>query len=219
MRVGNDKDYRNTDTCPVLAEVAFKKNDLEDKIRKEHKRAKIMYTYVRNKQGAYFGPFSKIYNDKCAYCGVLIGIKDICMFEVDHFICESSFSNDIKGRSEAGRVNNLVLSCYSCNRGKGNLLIEGAYKKILNPDDGSIAKVFVRDEDYYIRIQSDYVGDSVIEDFYKELTLGSELRRLDYLLLEMRNLISVHRLDNPDIAEKLEQCFCSLIMKRNKTLI
>lgn len=219
MHAEKNRDYRNTDSCPVLADVALKKSALEGTIRKDHKRAKIMYNYVHDKQDAYFKPFSEIYNSKCAYCGVLIGIIDIRMFEVDHFVCEDVFSDDTTGRSEAGKVSNLVLSCYSCNRGKGKLVIDGEYKKTLNPDDGSIAKVFARDNNYYIRIQPDYTEDHVIADFYEKLLLGSEFRRLDYLLLEIKNLISVQRLHNPIMAEKLEQCFSRLIVKRNKTLV
>lgn len=217
MCTEKNKDYRNTDTCPVLTDVARKKSALEDNIRKDHNRAKIMYNYVHDKQAAYFKPFSEIYNSKCAYCGILIGIIDIRMFEVDHFVCEDVFSNDTSGRSEAGKVSNLVLSCYSCNRGKGKLIIDGDYKKALNPDDNSIAKVFVRDDNYYIKIKPGYTRDHVIEDFYERLLLGSEFRRLDYLLLEIKKLIQ--RLHNPIIAQKLEQCFSRLVVKRNKTLI
>lgn len=217
MCTKKNKDYRNTDTCPVLTDVALKKSALEGKIRKDHKRAKIMYNYVHDKRAAYFKAFSEIYNSKCAYCGVLIGIIDIRMFEVDHFVCEDVFSNDTTGRSEAGKVNNLVLSCYSCNRGKGKLVIDGQYKKTLNPDDNAIAKVFMRDDNYYIKIQSVYAGDHIIADFYERLLLGSEFRRLDYLLLEINNLIQ--RLHDPITAQKLEQCFGKLVVKRNKTLI
>lgn len=219
MRVEKNNDYRNTENCPILVDVALKKCALESRIQKEHRRAKIMYNYVHDKQAAYFAPFSKIYNSKCAYCGVMIGIIDIRMFEVDHFVCEDAFPNNTAGRSEAGKVSNLVLSCYSCNRGKGKLAIDGKYKKILNPDEGAIAKVFMRDENYYIKIRPDYTGNYIVTNFYDKLLLGSEFRRLDYLLMEIENLISMQRSHNSSIAEKLEQCFSRLIVKRNKTLV
>lgn len=219
MHVEKDKDYRNTDGCLVLTDVALKKDELEREIRKKHTRAKIMYNFVHDKQADYFKPFSEIYNRKCAYCGVLIGIIDIRMFEVDHFVCEDAFSDNITGRSIAGKVSNLVLSCYSCNRGKGKLVFGEEYKKTLNPDDNSIAKVFVRDDNYYIKIQPDYTADHVIADFYERLLFGSEFRRLDYLLMEIKNLISVQSSHNPYLAKKLEQCFSRLVVKRNKTLI
>lgn len=129
------------------------------------------------------------------------------------------FSKDTAGRSEAGKVSNLVLACYSCNRGKGKLMIDEDHQGTLNPDDGSIAQVFDRNEDYYICIRPDYAEDQVVVDFYQKLLLGSEFRRLDYLLLEIKNFISTQRTSNPTVAEKLEQCLGALIMKRNKTLI
>jgi len=98
-------------------------------------------------------------------------------------------------------------------------MIDEDHKKTLNPDDGSIARVFVRAEDYYICICPDYAEDQLVIDFYQKLLLGSEFRRLDYLLLEMKNFISTQRISNPTVAEKLEQCLGALIMKRNKTLI
>lgn len=187
MLTDTNKDYRNTTNCPVLVDVALKKCALERKIQQDHKRAKIMYNFVHDKQDVYFKPFSEIYNCKCAYCGAWIGISDIRLFEVDHFICEDAFSKDTAGRSEAGKVSNLVLACYSCNRGKGKLMIDEDHQGTLNPDDGSIAQVFDRNEDYYICIRPDYAEDQVVVDFYQKLLLGSEFRRLDYLLLEIKN--------------------------------
>ena len=95
MLTDTNKDYRNTTNCPVLVDVALKKCALERKIQQDHKRAKIMYNFVHDKQDVYFKPFSEIYNCKCAYCGAWIGISDIRLFEVDHFICEDAFSTSL----------------------------------------------------------------------------------------------------------------------------
>lgn len=76
MLTDTNKDYRNTTNCPVLVDVALKKCALERKIHQDHKRAKIMYNFVHDKQDVYFKPFSEIYNCKCAYCGAWIGISD-----------------------------------------------------------------------------------------------------------------------------------------------
>lgn len=217
MDINND--YRNTINSPVLSDVADKKNNLEAKIRAEHPRANIMYNLIKDKQGDYFDIFSKIYNCKCAYCGVLIGITDVRLFEIDHFICESSFPCSTEGKSEAGKVSNLILACYSCNRGKGNLLIDEDYQKILNPDDNSIAQVFGRDQDYHIYIRQAYAENQSVVGFYKKLLLGNEFRRIDYLLMEMKDFIFTQHISNPVIADKLEQCLAALIMKRNATLI
>lgn len=218
MPANTNKDYRNTTNCPILVDVALKKCELERKIQEEHQRAKIMYNFIHDKQDIYFNQFSEIYNFKCAYCGVSIGISDKRLFEVDHFICEDAFSKNTEGRKEAGKVSNLVLACYSCNRGKGKLMINENYREMMNPDDGSIAQVFYRSEDYYICIRPDFAKDQVVIDFYHRLLLGSEFRRLDYLLLEIKNFISTQRTTNPTAAKQLQQCLATLIIRRNKTL-
>lgn len=57
MLTDTNKDYRNTTNCPVLVDVALKKCALERKIQQDHKRAKIMYNFVHDKQDVYFKPF------------------------------------------------------------------------------------------------------------------------------------------------------------------
>lgn len=213
------KDYRNADGCPVLSNVQQKKMILENTILQNHPRQQIMYNAVRDKDSTFFKEFAKIYNQKCAYCGAKIGHTDIRLFEVDHFICQSSYSNDTQGRIAAGKTSNLALSCLSCNRGKGDLLIDGKYRELLNPDDGSIATVFFRDDNYYIRVEDAYSDDPVVQSFFKQLMLESELRRLDYLLLEMNNLLSTLKNKNLGLAARLEQCMSILLQRKNETLI
>lgn len=216
--MGISADYRNTDRCPILSRVGEKKEELERKIKEEHKKVKIMYYQIKDKQKEYFLDFAKIYNFKCAYCGAALKFTGIRLFEIDHFICESVFPNDTEGRAQAGRIENLIFSCYLCNRGKSNLHIKEDCQDLLNPDDNSIADVFYRDEEYYIRINEDYSENNLIHLFYEKLLLGSETRRLDFLLLEMGNLIEELKNSNPDFANKLEQCQGRLMQKRNCTL-
>lgn len=59
MLTDTNKDYRNTTNCPVLVDVALKKCALERKIQQDHKRAKIMYNFVHDKQDVYFKHFLK----------------------------------------------------------------------------------------------------------------------------------------------------------------
>lgn len=218
MAVGISKDYRNTDKCAALSEVSTKKSRLDVKIRQKHSRTKIMYNRINEKQGEYFIEFSEIYNYKCAYCGAAHKFTDIRLFEVDHFVCEAAFSDDTAGRTEAGRIENLTFSCYSCNRGKGQLHIDADHQSVLNPDDNSIASVFYRSEDYYIEIDKEHLEDSLVKQFYEKLLLGSEARRLDFLLLEMDNFIGKLQASNKELADKLEQCMCRLMQKKNYTL-
>jgi len=217
--MGIKKDYRNTDKCPSLSDVETKKNILNQKIREKHPRTKILYNLIKNKQGEYFKEFAEIYNHKCAYCGAVLKFTDIRLFEVDHFICESSFPNDTNGRATAGKVENLVFSCYSCNRGKSRLYVELGYQATINPDDNSIATVFSRDEEYYIKISNDSCKDSFVQLFYEKLRLGSEARRIDFLLLEMDNLVAQLLDSNKELAEKIEQCKSKLLQKKNYALI
>ena len=208
-------DYRNAIHCPPLNEVAKQKGELGQKIRDAHPRRKIIYNSINNKQSEYFKEFAKIYNFKCAYCGASVKFTDVRLFEIDHYICESAFPNDTKGRAEAGKIENLIFSCYSCNRGKGKLHIKGDYAFLLNPDENSIANAFFRTPDYYIHVQEEHTSDEFVKLFYKELTLGSEFRRLDFLLLEMDQLITQLRTSNKDLANKLELCLGRLMQKKN----
>lgn len=60
----------------------------------------------------------------------------------------------------------------------------------LNPDGEKIKNVFIRDEQYYIRINDKFKHNTTIEEFYRKLHLGSELHRLDYLIM---NIIGLQR--------------------------
>lgn len=79
----------------------------------------------------------------------------------------------------------MVLSCRKCNLAKRDFKWSEEYSSVFNVDDGSIAKLFYRDEDYYIRIEKEYITDSVICSFYNKLKLSEEIRRLDFLLMNM----------------------------------
>jgi len=76
---------------------------------------------VEYQRGELFGFEVKEYllqkwNRKCAYCGV-----ENVPFEIEHILARS------KGGSN--RVNNLCLSCHSCNQAKGNKPVEEFLKK------------------------------------------------------------------------------------------
>ena len=130
MLTDTNKDYRNTTNCPVLVDVALKKCALERKIQQDHKRAKIMYNFVHDKQDVYFKPFSEIYNCKCAYCGAWIGISDIRLFEVDHFICEDAFLADLYSTAFFTMPVEKVME-YAENNKKMKVLIVDKDMKIL----------------------------------------------------------------------------------------
>lgn len=203
-------DYRNTDYCPRLENVEDRKKVLEREIRKNHPRLQIMYNKIHSRGTIFNQKFCNIYNCKCAYCGVSMDLLPAMLFEIDHFVAESYFDD----KTEAGKVENLVLACYQCNRNKKKFEIKGEYTEILNTDNGKIADVFYRDEKYYIRIKDEYAGDEIIKSFYDQLKLVQQSRRLDYLWLNMQGLQK--QLAGTAEGEKLLNAMEILRRKRNR---
>lgn len=203
-------DYRNTEYCPILENVADKKKTLEKKITIAHPRQKIMYNKVRKRNTAFNKEFCDIYNCKCAYCGVSMDILPAMLFEVDHFVAETLFDDKV----EAGKIDNLVLACYQCNRNKKEFEMGEEYIEKLNTDAGQIANVFFRDNDYYIRISDAYIDDKTINRFYNQLQLMHQTRRLDYLLISMQGLHK--KIEGTVQGGKLAEAILILQRKRNK---
>lgn len=204
-----ERDYRNTPYCEVLVDVRLKKSKLSNDILLESPRTKIMHNRVKENRSSYKTKFMEIYNFKCSYCGNSIDNLSLYLFEIDHYIYESSFES----KEEAGRMINLVLACYDCNRSKNSFLIKEDYLKILNPDLDDIKNVFVRDTLFYIQISEEYKEDEYIKDFYNKLKLGYQSRRLDYLLLNLNALCK--SLDEIPQMSKLNIILRELRMKRN----
>ena len=175
-------DYRNTIYEVSKKDIINEKNALEDKIKKEHPKVKIIYNQINKKDGNYNKQFRNIYNNKCAYCGISTDVISSELFEIDHFICEISFNGD---SINAGKINNLVLSCKKCNRAKKDFIWNEIYSLKFNVDDESITELFYRDVDYSIKIEKEYITDDSIYNFYIKLKLNEEIRRLDFLLMNM----------------------------------
>lgn len=173
-------DYRNTIYCPRLDGIKDRKKAVEDMIIRDHPKATDMHNWLHKNDNVYKEPFIKAYNGKCAYCGAMVPKRS---FQIDHFLCESS----LKKKSDAGYMANLVLACDNCNLNKSDYMIPSEYIDQLHPDGTGITECFHRDDLYYIRIAYG-ITDGVICGFYNTLRLGNELRRLDYLLMNMRGL-------------------------------
>ena len=111
----------------------------------------------------------------------------------------------------------MVLSCKCCNRDKSNFTWPIEYNKLLHPDAGNLKHLFVRDNGYYIRIAKTYEDDNVILGFYRQLKLGSQKRRLDYLLIEMIGLQEHLVEKNPNFRrlDLLKECIDLLSRRRN----
>lgn len=207
-------DYRNTIYCPKLDGIKDRKKDVEDMIKKDHRRARDMHAYVSVNDDIYKNMFIEAYNGKCSYCGVSNDIIPKDSFEIDHFFCKELFSPPAK----AGYMDNLVLACHTCNHNKSSFVIPPQYVTKLHPDTNGITAYFERDEEYYIRIVAEN-KDSLIMNFYDKLRLGDELRRLDYLLMSIYGLQKIlHSMSGmAEVYEKMGRVVELLRKKRNMT--
>lgn len=202
------KDYRNTEYCPSFEDIEDKKKKLTDAINNKYPQTTVMYNKIRPRDGEYIGDFREIYNHKCSYCGVSLKVIGVDSFEIDHYIYEKFFMDS----AEAGKTDNLVLACSKCNRGKGKFHIKDKYIKLLNPDKGSIANVFFRNEKYYIKIYEEFSDDEEIIKFYDKLKLNYQVKRLDYLLMNMKGVYEKIK-EKPE-ALILSRCIMELENKR-----
>ncbi len=216
-------DYRTVDNNFMLKQIVEKKERLKQQIKKLQPRIKIVYNVVSDKQNKnnFFECFANIYHRKCAYCGTSTDIQPLENYEIDHYICESSFMDNTQGRIEAGKIENLVLSCHNCNRFKSNLLIKNNYVQLLNPDDNSICNIFYRDDKANIRIKDEFINDEFINEFYNKLKLANEFRRIDYSILQQQHLLKTLRKTKkitPKIELVLLRSIEKLKSKRNNSL-
>lgn len=211
------EDYRLTRYCDNYHNINERKQNLEDLIRRDYPLTRIFYNKIRNRRLDYISEFMQIYNSRCAYCGVSnLVLTNVHLFEVDHFICESSFSGS-SAKETAGRISNLVLACRCCNRDKSNLEWPREYDTLLHPDRGELIHLFKRDNNYYIRIADNYRSDEIIVGFYNRLRLGSQKRRLDYLLTEMIGMEAelCRNSNRHSSLELLRECINLLSRRRN----
>ncbi len=211
-----NNDYRNTKYCPCLSEVKTKKEIVKKAVLEAYPKAKDMHTYISKKDKPFKLKFVEAYNGKCAYCGVSTQIVPIDFLEVDHYIYRKAAC--FKSKKEAGYMDNLVLACYDCNREKRDYLIPKDSLETLHPDGSEITKCFIRDDDYYIKINPKIEGDNSVKSFYEKLKLGSPKHRIDYLLLNMMGL-SEKYLDKPEIYSKLAEAITLLQAKRNLMIL
>ncbi len=106
-----------------------------------------------------------------------------------------------------------MLACFDCNRSKSDLELADEDLHKVNPDGPDICKSFYRDDDYYIRISEDFTDDEAVKTFYRQLRLGSQTHRLDYLLVSMRGLRDKLK-DNPAAYIQLNEAIELMQQKR-----
>lgn len=205
-------DYRNTVYCPRYSDIGDKKKKLVEKIKKKYPRARDMHAKISPNNSDYKDDFMNIYNHKCAYCGVSSEVISRTDFEIDHYICEKS--KRFKSKADAGYIENLVLACHDCNHNKSSFEFPEEKYEDFYPDKEEITKTFVRDEVYYIKISDTKINDMIINEFYEKLHLGSEIHRIDYLLMNMLGLQETI-VDNVEVCSQLGQAISKLYTKRH----
>ena len=215
----SSSDYRNTKYSCALTDIDYRKQLLDKKIRSEHKRAKGVYEFVRKneEEDGYKRQFLEVYDNKCGYCGVSNTIISNELFEVDHFIHKkhSVFIEPWK----ANEIENLVCSCRFCNRKKGSFdTVKNTYKK-LHPDEGKINEIFERDYLYYIKISKKYSKDSSVIAFYKKLKMSSEVHRLDYLLMNLKDFLDSGKIENKALENNIRKNIIDKLQYKRNTLL
>lgn len=205
-------DYRRTKYCPELSDVNRKKKDVERLVKKVHPKAQDMHSYLSDNSKKFKTKFLQVYNGKCAYCGVSLDLVQKNQFEIDHFLYEKA--PQFATKKEAGYIENLVLACHDCNHNKSSFWIAEEVYDRLNPDGEGIKNTFIRDEQYYICINDKYKENQWIKEFYNKLRLGSELHRLDYLLMNIIGLQRRYR-ENEELYAGLGKIVDIIKVKRN----
>jgi len=208
-------DYRNTEYTNHDFSLGSKKIDFMDEFRIRHPRAENIYNYIRNRQNGFNRTFRFIYYEKCAYCGINTQVIDSSKFEVDHFIPESVLRLDL-GYTYAhiNGIDNLVNSCQMCNRGKTNFLSSKENIDLLHPDNNKLPLIFERLDDYSIRIREEYKGNTDIKKFYLDLNFENQLRRLDFLLMEMKDFCDIYPTES--IVKDMQTLILKIESKRRR---
>lgn len=178
-------DYRNTKYCPSFKNLQSEKDKVKDLVLKTHPQVQDLYPYLSSNKLCFKKHFLKAYNGKCAYCGVSVDIIPLKMFEIDHFIPKEA--DCFESKAHAGCMENLVISCFDCNRSKGDFEISNDSIDKVFPDGEEIVKTFIRDDKYYIRVSKEKENDDITA-FYFKLKLNRQIHRIDYLLMNMKGL-------------------------------
>lgn len=171
----------------------------------------IHYKKISTKTSKYYSDFERIYELKCAYCGINTSINPTNMFEIDHFI------NEKQGKTPNGNtvnhIDNLVFACRKCNQAKGDFHVNGAHD-ILHPDNGVLPFIFERDNHYAILINKGYCENETVKGFYDKLNFSDHFRKLDYLLLNLHYLKDFKY--DTKIKNTILEVYIKLLELRNK---
>lgn len=200
-------------------DVISKKESFVKEFRVKHPRTNDFFSVINQKKNQENKRFREMYSFSCVYCGVDIKVIDSSRFEVDHFIPQHILNDKIipaylkkEDVVTINNVNNLVCSCYYCNRWKSGFYCEKEENcNLLHPDNNMLSHIFSRASNYEISINQKYKLNEDIISLYKSLRLGDHLRRIDFFLMELNDFLEALPKDNElylkvsDLLRKLER--------------
>lgn len=174
MRI-NKQDYRLT-YAEDFSTLESDLSNLKLKITKNHPR--ITNFYLNLKKANYKVELVSAFKYRCCYCGCSLYQP---LVEIDHIYSPTS--------EKINTFENLAPSCCGCNNLKSNIVDNVAFANKINPIT-NIFNCFIRNEDLSISISPAFISDNDIILFYNKLRLGSEIKRLDFLLICLQELSS-----------------------------
>jgi len=209
------KDFRNSSYTTYDFNLGDKKEKFINEFRKTHPRAQNIYLSIKNKQGFFNKSFRSIYFEKCVYCGINTQVIDSSKFEVDHFIPESILKAEMGFEySYINGIENLVNSCQMCNRNKSDFMTDDENRQLLHPDNNNLPTIFERIDDYSIEVSNEYINNNEILRFYMTLNLDNQLRRLDYLIMEMKDFCDKYQTES--IVNDIQRLILKIESKRRR---
>lgn len=205
-------EYENLNYTELKVKKIRMSENIERKIRKKHMIGNH-YSKISNKKNSYYEEFEKIYELKCAYCGINTSINPTTMFEVDHFVNKKQ-EFDFNGKT-VNHLDNLVFSCRKCNQAKDSFYVNDEYE-LLHPDNGTLSKVFERDTDYRITINQEYTDNKTISDFYSKMGFSDRFRKIDYLILNLHYMKDI--IEESKLRELTLYVYTILLEMRNRSI-
>lgn len=170
-------------------------------LKKMHPKIKKYYVYLGNHKDERRRFIHKLYHDRCVYCGATVKLMDLSNFQIDHIVSKDVLYKRHISDEKIHSIYNLVPACRSCNRQKSNFVPKKKEsERLLNPDENLLDQVFYRDERYYIRISDGFKENDDIKAFYQKLQLGNQIKRMDYLLMQIDTLLK--ELKSPEYLRK-----------------
>lgn len=208
-------DYRNTSYKLFDFTIEEKKALFSEEFKAMHPKAWHVHNHINNKKHPLNNRFRSMYHDKCVYCGISTQVIDSSSFEVDHVLPKAVLKLELNYKAEdIHGLGNLVNSCKMCNRAKSSFICDEENIENLHPDNNNLHLIYRRDSSFAIEINKEYEDNKIVKEFYDALKLDNQLRRLDYLLMEMKDFCEEYEED--PLTEKIHKLIREVESKRRR---